>query len=52
MKNRYMEAVQGKELDRIFSEEGFMDDEEKQVAKRIENTEKRLNVKIPDVREG
>ncbi|XP_043677255.1 zinc finger protein 347-like isoform X1 [Vespula pensylvanica] len=48
---RFMEAVQGKELERIFKEEGVIDEEEDEEADPFEDSEERLNVTIPDGQE-
>ncbi|XP_043504113.1 PR domain zinc finger protein 5-like isoform X1 [Polistes fuscatus] len=48
---RFMEAVQGKELERIFKEEGVIDEEEDEEADHFEDSEERINVTIPDGQE-
>ncbi|XP_015174342.1 PREDICTED: zinc finger and SCAN domain-containing protein 2-like isoform X2 [Polistes dominula] len=48
---RFMEAVQGKELERIFKEEGVIDEEEDEELDHIEDSEERINVTIPDGQE-
>ncbi|KAL2718806.1 zinc finger protein 3-like [Vespula squamosa] len=48
---RFMEAVQGKELERIFKEEGVIDEEDDEEVDRFEDSEERLNVSIPDGQE-
>ncbi|KAK2581207.1 hypothetical protein KPH14_008006 [Odynerus spinipes] len=48
---RFMEAVQGKELERIFKEEGVIDEEEDEEADHFEDSEERINVSVPDGQE-
>ncbi|XP_015608375.1 zinc finger protein 287 isoform X2 [Cephus cinctus] len=46
---RFMEAVQGKELERIFKEEGVIDEEDDDNQEEdYDDTEERLNVPTPD----
>lgn len=48
---RYMEAVQGKELDRIFKEEGVIDEDDND-HEAFDNSEETLNVSIQNGQEG
>ncbi|XP_066593570.1 uncharacterized protein [Prorops nasuta] len=47
---RFMEAVQGKELERIFKEEGVIDEEDDEL-NNTEDTEEHINVSTPDGQE-
>ncbi|XP_043264633.1 zinc finger and SCAN domain-containing protein 2-like isoform X1 [Colletes gigas] len=48
---RYMEAVQGKELERIYKEEGVIDEEDDEQPDNFEDSEEQLNVTVPDSQE-
>lgn len=48
---RFSEAVQGKELERIFKEEGVIDDEEDEVDRDYDDTVERMNVPVADANE-
>ncbi|XP_026668483.1 zinc finger protein 287-like isoform X5 [Ceratina calcarata] len=47
---RYMEAVQGKELERIYKEEGVIDEEDDE-PDNVEDCEEQLNMSVPDSQE-
>ncbi|XP_017788534.1 PREDICTED: zinc finger and SCAN domain-containing protein 2-like [Habropoda laboriosa] len=49
---RYMEAVQGKELERIYKEEGVIDEEDDDEPDNFEDAEEQLNMSVPDSQEG
>lgn len=49
---RYMEAVQGKELERIYKEEGVIDEEDDEQLDNFEDSEEQLNMSVPDSQEG
>lgn len=48
---RYMEAVQGKELERIYKEEGVIDEEDDDEPDNFEDSEEQLNLSVPDSHE-
>ncbi|XP_078042216.1 uncharacterized protein LOC144472755 isoform X2 [Augochlora pura] len=48
---RYMEAVQGKELERIYKEEGVIDEEDDEEPDNFEDSEEQLNMSVPDSQE-
>ncbi|OAD56631.1 hypothetical protein WN48_03092 [Eufriesea mexicana] len=48
---RYMEAVQGKELERIYKEEGVIDEEDDDEPDNFEDSEEQLNMSVPDSHE-
>ncbi|XP_072746124.1 uncharacterized protein [Anoplolepis gracilipes] len=48
---RFMEAVQGKELERIFKEEGVIDEEDDDDFEMLDDTEEPLNTSIQDGQE-
>ncbi|XP_068986699.1 zinc finger protein 568-like isoform X1 [Bombus flavifrons] len=48
---RYMEAVQGKELERIYKEEGVIDEEDDDDPDNFEDSEEQLNMSVPDSQE-
>ncbi|XP_076545050.1 uncharacterized protein LOC117604279 isoform X1 [Osmia lignaria lignaria] len=48
---RYMEAVQGKELERIYKEEGVIDEEDDDEPDNFEDSEEQLNISVPDSQE-
>ncbi|XP_076298916.1 uncharacterized protein LOC143217987 isoform X1 [Lasioglossum baleicum] len=48
---RYMEAVQGKELERIYKEEGVIDEEDDEEPDNFEDPEEQLNMSVPDSQE-
>ncbi|XP_043791860.1 zinc finger protein 62 homolog [Apis laboriosa] len=48
---RYMEAVQGKELERIYKEEGVIDEEDDDEQDTFEDSEEQLNMSVPDSHE-
>ncbi|XP_031837954.1 uncharacterized protein LOC116429307 isoform X2 [Nomia melanderi] len=48
---RYMEAVQGKELERIYKEEGVIDEEDDEEPDNFEDAEEQLNMSVPDSQE-
>ncbi|XP_076176968.1 uncharacterized protein LOC143151563 isoform X3 [Ptiloglossa arizonensis] len=48
---RYMEAVQGKELERIYKEEGVIDEEDDEQLDNFEDSEEQLNMSVPDSQE-
>ncbi|XP_076390311.1 uncharacterized protein LOC100874963 isoform X2 [Megachile rotundata] len=48
---RYMEAVQGKELERIYKEEGVIDEEDDDEPDTFEDSEEQLNISVPDSQE-
>ncbi|CAK9807419.1 Zinc finger protein 585A [Anthophora plagiata] len=48
---RYMEAVQGKELERIYKEEGVIDEEDDDEPDNFEDAEEQLNMSVPDSQE-
>lgn len=47
-----MEAVQGKELERIYKEEGVIDEEDDDEPDNFEDSEEQLNMSVPDSHEG
>lgn len=47
-----MEAVQGKELERIFKEEGVIDEEDDDDFEMLDDSEEPLNASIQDGQEG
>lgn len=47
-----MEAVQGKELERIYKEEGVIDEEDDEEPDNFEDSEEQLNLSVPDSQEG
>lgn len=47
-----MEAVQGKELERIYKEEGVIDEEDDDDPDNFEDPEEQLNMSVPDSQEG
>lgn len=47
-----MEAVQGKELERIFKEEGVIDEEDDDDSEMFDDSEEPLNVAVQDGQEG
>lgn len=49
---RFMEAVQGKELERIFKEEGVIDEEDDDDFETLNDSEEPLNASIQDGQEG
>lgn len=49
--HRFMEAVQGKELERMFKEEGVIDEEDDDV-ELYDDSEEALNSVIQDGQEG
>ncbi|XP_067213476.1 zinc finger protein 287-like isoform X2 [Linepithema humile] len=48
---RFMEAVQGKELERIFKEEGVIDEEDDDDSELFDDSEEPLNVSVQDGQE-
>ena len=48
---RYMEAVQGKELERIYKEEGVIDEEDDDEPDNFKDSEEQLNISVPDGQE-
>lgn len=50
--HRFMEAVQGKELERIFKEEGVIDEEDDDDFEILDDSENLLNTSIQDGQEG
>ncbi|XP_076234938.1 uncharacterized protein LOC143179528 isoform X2 [Calliopsis andreniformis] len=48
---RYMEAVQGKELERIYKEEGVIDEEDDDEPDNFKDSEEQLNMSVPDGQE-
>lgn len=47
-----MEAVQGKELERIYKEEGVIDEEDDDEPDNLKDPEEQLNMSVPDGQEG
>lgn len=52
IKYRFSEAVQGKELERIFKEEGVIDDDDDAADNVVDDPEERVKVSSPDGQEG